>query len=1272
MVILVDDLDLLSDYDKDLLRYIGYGIKQKTIVLAGTLTDSKKTTNLGFERVKLDPLSIQEITEMVSSTFHRIAVTKDKKTASTDEFVDWLYAYTDGNPLCGEELLRTIFTKEIMVFQTNAWKVDLSACKKTSIPSKIKDMISMRVSKCNNYELEVLRVLTLVDKPIESTLITETLQHDDEIVIEQLKGSGLILEHLEDSRRLVSMQNRHVAQTVYSGMHKRIRKQYLKKLINVIKKAAKTDDYYMPILSTLYMDIDDRESFYTWSLRAAKHAESIHDYYTAQEFYSKMLEYEDKILSDKGPETRLKLARLHYLLGEPTQAIKYSNEVLKSPRHDLYAGAYAHLGNIYLNMCDYKKAVSSIQKSLEKSATKDDQDDIECAIYSLLCMRTYEDDIIPVIIQPFPPSRNKTDVETLAEALYYQTIYDWLKGNFKSALTRAQETMHLSESKKLNRHYTYTQFVMSIIYHEQNDFNQAHVYIKKALAAFKGMKMDKAVAHVLCMYTRICVAHGNYSKACTLLDDIEVIIQQTDDQHLKYTAMIMRGHIAEDLGHFDEAVGLYNKAQTIAPKAVQPRVEISSVLLKKGVIDEAVSQLPSLRRIKSLELQARYMVLKATIDIHKGRVGNVHATVDKVAKTARQEIRVRAHQNAILLSSTLLYIKLGDFKSALPTLEEVKNAAHVGSKEAFVARVLVKACQVHVGELSEINVDDEIKQLKMMGCLYDVVYCTRIALESILARSRMADTIPSIINELTVSRDISKAIGAGFETQRIEAMLLELYPSFVHGLIDRQMSPEYLNMFTKIGELVNAHLGDDDFASSLLDLVIQATHADRGALFLTSTAGKLTFAAGRNMDQTTIKDARELSQTVLNEVKKDNIVITEDALADSNFSSKKSIIINRIRSLLCVPLSIHSNVIGALYLDSRKTSETFGIRDKDFLRAVANICASVIDRSAVFHALAEQNILLRAKLYEDIDESFVMGKSAQMNKVYQLINNAAKTQSPILLQGETGSGKGMLAQLIHLKSTRKNEKFIVINCGAIPDTLLESELFGHKKGSFTGAIAHKKGLLEEADKGTVLLDEIANTSPSFQAKLLDAIEMKRIRRIGETKMRPVDVRWIFATNRDLDLEVKQKNFREDLFYRINVVKIQVPPLRKRKKDIPILAQHFLKKYSQEMNKQIKGFSAHAQQKMMEYAWPGNVRELQNIIERTVVFVDEDLITDHELDAITTAQRVVSLGSAKKNAAKDTLIKALQASNWNVKKTAQLLGVDRKTVQRYIKKYSIKK
>ncbi len=242
----------------------------------------------------------------------------------------------------------------------------------------------------------------------------------------------------------------------------------------------------------------------------------------------------------------------------------------------------------------------------------------------------------------------------------------------------------------------------------------------------------------------------------------------------------------------------------------------------------------------------------------------------------------------------------------------------------------------------------------------------------------------------------------------------------------------------------------------------------------------------------------------------------------------------------------------------------------------------------------------------------IVGQSAKMQAVFALIQQVAPSHSSVLILGESGTGKELAARAIHEMSRRKETPFVVINCSALPETLLENELFGHQKGSYTGAIANKKGLFEEADHGTIFLDEIGDITPAIQVKLLRVLQNGEFRPIGGTENLHTDVRVISATNKDLALSIKQKHFREDLFYRLNVITITLPPLRERKDDIPLLASYFLKHFSEKTQKKISHIATDALQTLQEYHWPGNVRELENVIERAVVLSETDILTAREL------------------------------------------------------------
>ncbi len=332
--------------------------------------------------------------------------------------------------------------------------------------------------------------------------------------------------------------------------------------------------------------------------------------------------------------------------------------------------------------------------------------------------------------------------------------------------------------------------------------------------------------------------------------------------------------------------------------------------------------------------------------------------------------------------------------------------------------------------------------------------------------------------------------------------------------------------------------------------------------------------------------------------------------------------------------------------------------------------------------LKEENIFLKKELKEKYSFKNMVGKSKKMKEIYSLIEKLAATDSTVLITGESGTGKEMAARAVHLLSPRWDNTFVSLNCGALPENLLESELFGHVKGSFTGAIVDKKGMFEVAEKGVLFLDEVGEMSPWTQVKLLGAIQDKKVRRVGGTEEIPVDVRIIAATNQNLKKKIEEEKFREDLYYRLNVISFEMPPLREKKEDLPLLVSHFLKKYCNKMGKKMKRIVPEVMNIFESYPWPGNVRELENLIERIVAIEDRGTITEDSLpeellkpnkkpETNLLFQQGFNLNSHLDEIAQDYIKEARQVANGNLKETASLLDVSYRTLRYLIDKYGLK-
>jgi two-component system response regulator AtoC len=328
--------------------------------------------------------------------------------------------------------------------------------------------------------------------------------------------------------------------------------------------------------------------------------------------------------------------------------------------------------------------------------------------------------------------------------------------------------------------------------------------------------------------------------------------------------------------------------------------------------------------------------------------------------------------------------------------------------------------------------------------------------------------------------------------------------------------------------------------------------------------------------------------------------------------------------------------------------------------------------------LRRANQALRREVQRATGERPIVATSEAMIELLELMERAAGFKSTVLLSGESGTGKEVLARAIHAQSPRRNEPFVAVNCGAIPETLLESELFGHAKGAFTGADRARRGLVVEADGGTLFLDEIGEMPTSLQVKLLRVLQEEEVRPLGEAKARTVDVRVIAATARKLDAEVAAGRFREDLFYRLNVVPLEVPPLREHPRDVPLLADHFIAHFRATLGKPVRTISDEALERLTAYRWPGNVRELENVIERAVILAEGDSITLRELpqnvvvaDANEAAVTDLSLKRARRGAEVDAIRRALRATDGNRTHAARLLQISHRALLYKLKEYSIR-
>src|SRR5271169_1865469 len=534
-----------------------------------------------------------------------------------------------------------------------------------------------------------------------------------------------------------------------------------------------------------------------------------------------------------------------------------------------------------------------------------------------------------------------------------------------------------------------------------------------------------------------------------------------------------------------------------------------------------------------------------------------------------------------------------------------------------------------------------------------------------------SETIPG---NASLQLDATPVPGAATVILRKEDALY-LQPSRPGGLPATAKTVRDLNVLLDFSRTVNSVRGLLALQERVLEAVLAIVPADQAAILLTEDgASGFSSIVGRDR-RLGPNQPIHASQTILNRVLEENLaILSNDVQSDDAYREAESLLERRVHSVLAVPLEVQGNMLGVMYLDASSPGARF---DSDLLQLVTtlgNIVGLAIENARHVERLGGENRRLNEEL--NIHHSMI-GESKAMHEVYEFVSRVAGRDSTVLISGESGTGKELVARAVHVNSGRADKPFVAINCAAITETLLESELFGHERGAFTGAVSQKKGKLEAADGGTVFLDEVGELAVPLQAKLLRVLQEREFERVGGTRSIKVDIRVIAATNRDLKEASRAGSFRQDLFYRLNVVSVRMPALRERKEDIPLLANFFALRFGEKVKRRVAGISAKARACLLRYEWPGNVRELENAIERAVVLGSTELILVEDLpealveETTTEGEPVTALHEGLREAKKALIERAIEQAGGNYTEAAGILGVHPNHLFRLIRTLDLK-
>jgi transcriptional regulator with GAF, ATPase, and Fis domain/tetratricopeptide (TPR) repeat protein len=789
---------------------------------------------------------------------------------------------------------------------------------------------------------------------------------------------------------------------------------------------------------------------------------------------------------------------------------------------------------------------------------------------------------------------------------------------------------------------------------------------------------------------------GKLDEARRLLEEVRSMALQQGNLDVQETALSKLASLSVEQGRLDQAIALGRESLDLARhlgdhnRMMIDRCRLAEALVESGLPAEAMELLREGLKLPLAKVEpdmidyARLLLARALIETPDAEERDVRLLLEGCQRGFRERRKTRALLLALALemewrsrpdgSAPLEPVRL-EFE-ALATQAgsacepEIKLRAELAIGGALLAKGEWAAAATRARAAAELaaTAGRATHRARALGILGEALERLGRGDDAGQARSegaRLLEEAAGLIEDGTVRRSfLERAVHDGVRGRGAvpphggDRRLLALY-----GMI----------------RALNTETDPEALLESILDMALRAVSAERGMIFL-RRAPDSSFAVrlARNLERETERDAEEYSRSIVAQAGRGRPILALEAGKDERFRDLKSVSLYGIRSLMCVPLRSRGRIIGTVYLDSRREGTLFTQDDLRFIEAFADHAALALQNVRERADLVQENRRLRAVAEDRSRFANIVGRSAAMQRVFDLIERVADSDLPVLIQGESGTGKELVARAIHFHGPRKRKIILSENCAAIPESLLESELFGHVKGAFTGAERDRPGLFEQAHGGTLFLDEVGDMSPGMQARLLRALQEGEIRRVGADRPVKVDVRVIAATNRELAAEVEAGRFREDLLYRLQVLMIRIPPLRDRPEDIPLLVDHFLERISRERGREAPEIDPPVRELLERHRWPGNVRQLESTLHRLVLLAGAAPLTRQALETDSSLRESL-LGDAEPvqarfsldDGVREQLRRALEAAGGHREKAAKLLGVSRATIYRKLKEHGLK-
>jgi Nif-specific regulatory protein len=1214
-----------------------------------------------------------------------------------DEIAAAVHRKTGGSPLLIEQLTESLVNHEHIWRQDSQWVVDTEQIDTAAAPHGWARKIAARLARLNQDESDLLRIGSVLGLEFQIGVLRDLSGPDDEAFpkhMENILAQRILVRQSSSAQDKVCFANGFTRDFIYDQIDRSRRKDLHHRVgCYLEQRHADTIESNCDQLADHFYQAGDRQRASRYALLAAQRMEGLRKRNQTVKYYLRVLELYD----------------------ECSLSLPKSKEAV----FEGLAEQYEASGN-------YEKSLSYYQKALklEKNETAHNQNASQiCKRMARIYGKTSRHEKGTVLLHE---ALRLLDPEVLPRD-YASVLTDLARDHrvrceYGEAIRYSEKAISTLKGEQLTKEMGDALTCMGGVYWSMGNHPLAFQNLSKSLEVFETLGETHDAAKCYVALGLVLKGQGLPDQALEYSGKALAIMESFSNPYRLSVLQNNLGLIYIDLNCWDKALDSLSRSVELKKQVSDLKGlalsynNVGLTHLRKGLFDKSLEHLiASLQLFQEIRDRSGVALVYYNLaDLHRCKEEWRKAShyLQKSLKIGR-ELNEEGRVAECLLLSGKMAVEQSDFDLAVRSLNEAAGLFSRGNDRFGQAEVQLALAELALRTESRKQAEEYLNQVRLFTESLDNKWfdaCLKKVYAHLLKAKGEHD---ACLDHLLESCGLFKELGARgelgktyFEIGRIKlergrlkegrAFLREALNIFekseiegkrneVEALLNqikemRHVEKERIQTFYKLAELLNSIWDTDELLSKALELVIELLNAERGAIILYSERDKtFELKVSQGIEPETSEDAVAISRRVLKDVvESDSPLIVGNATSDPQFAKSRSVIMHNILSILCVPLRTNNRLVGTVYLDHRSLPAVFSSDDIDFLKAFASLIAAAIEKSELYVKANEEIFQLKGVLHKSYQYPHIIGKSAKMQEIFNVVEKVANSKTSVLICGENGSGKELIAHLIHTRSQRRDGPFIRVNCAALPETLLESELFGIEEKTATG-VGFRKGKFELADGGTIFLDEIGDMSLSVQAKVLRVLQEKEFERVGGQSPIKVDIRIISATNMDLQKQIEETKFRKDLYFRLNPIVITVPPLRERKDDLASLVRYFSKKFSEENSKPEVKVTRKIMSAFQNYRWPGNVRELEHLIESATLLSDHGGFPLELLpEEIQNEAELVSLGKYGKLqdvldwVEKKKIIQVLEKNRWNQLRAANELGLNETTLRRRMKKYKIKK